>query len=334
MQRTPTSTRAAICSWLSIAIVACRAVPAWAQAEPALPPWHAGVAEERKQAALELFMQGRDLHRRMALGDARKKYEEALALWEHPDLRFYLGRVLKMMGMPLLAYENLRLSLRWGPASLEPGDHEAARALMKELVERELAVVEMRCDEPGAAVLLDGRPWFVGPSSARRFVTPGEHVVSARKEGYFPLVEPVVVLAGVQASGVLKLSADGIVTVRRWSAWKPWAVVGAGAGLGLAGAMLRLQADEHLEEAERQFEETCTSGCAPTTTDTTSRAATESRVATGLFIAGGATLAAGAALVFLNMPRTYRSEDQGGVELRIVPAASGAMAGLSARLSF
>ncbi|WP_437797531.1 hypothetical protein [Sorangium sp. So ce693] len=333
MQRTPTSTRAAICSWLSIAILASRAVPAWAQTGPALPPWHEGVAEERKQAALELFMQGRDLHRRMVLGDAKKKYEEALALWEHPDLRFYLGRVLKMMGMPLLAYENLRLSLRWGPASLDPEDREEARALMKELVERELAVVEMRCDEPGAEVLLDGKPWFVGPGSARRFVTPGEHVVSARKEGYFPLVEPVVVLAGVQASGVLKLSADGIVTVRRWSAWKPWAVVGVGAGLGLAGAVLRWQADEHLEEAERQFEGTCASGCAPTT-DTTSRATTESHVATGLFIAGGATLAAGAILVFLNMPRTYRTEDEGGVELRIVPAASGAAAGLSARLSF
>lgn len=334
MQRTPTSTRAAICSWLSIAILASRAVPAWAQTEPALPPWHEGVAEERKQAALELFMQGRDLHRRMVLGDAKKKYEEALALWEHPDLRFYLGRVLKMMGMPLLAYENLRLSLRWGPASLEPEDHEEARALMKELVERELAVVEMYCYEPGAEVLLDGRPWFVGPGSARRFVTPGEHVVSARKEGYFPLVEPVVVLAGVQASGVLKLSADGLVTVRRWSAWKPWAVVGAGAGLGLAGAVLRWQADQHLEEAERQFKATCTSGCAPTTTDTSSRGMTESRVANGLFIAGGATLAAGAVLVFLNMPRTYRTEDQGGVELQIVPAAPGAAAGLSARLSF
>ncbi|KYF93357.1 hypothetical protein BE20_01150 [Sorangium cellulosum] len=334
MQRTPTSTRAAICSWLSIAVLASRAAPAWAQAEAALPPWHEGVPEERKQAALELFMQGRDLHRRMVLGDAKKKYEEALALWEHPDLRFYLGRVLKMMGMPLLAYENLRLSLRWGPASLDPEDLEEARALMKELVERELAVVEMRCDELGAAVLLDGRPWFVGPGSARRFVTPGEHVISARKEGYFPLVEPVVVLAGAHASGALTLSADGIVTVRRWAAWKPWAVVGAGAGLGLAGAVLRWQADEHLDVAEQQFEDTCTSSCAPTTTDTTSRGLTESRVATGLFIAGGATLAAGAVLVFLNMPRTYRSEDRGGVELRIVPAASGAIAGLSARLSF
>ncbi|XXX76818.1 hypothetical protein WMF30_55130 [Sorangium sp. So ce134] len=328
------SARAAICSWLAIALLSSRAAPVWAQPEPALPPWHQGVAEERKRAALELFMQGRDLHRRMVLGDAREKYEEALALWEHPDLRFYLGRVLKTMGMPLLAYENLRLALRWGPASLDPEDDEEARALMKELVERELAAVEMRCDEPGAAVLLDGRPWFVGPGSARRFLTPGEHVISATKEGYFPLVKPVVVLAGVEASGVLKLSADGIITVRRWSAWKPWAVVGAGAALGLAGALLRWQADEHVDEAEQRFEETCGSSCAPTTTDATSRGVTESRVATGLFIAGGATLAAGAVLVFLNMPRAYRSEDRGGVELRIVPAASGATAGVSAHLSF
>ncbi|WP_437967444.1 hypothetical protein WMF04_49200 [Sorangium sp. So ce260] len=328
------STRAAICSWLSIALLSSPAAPAWAQAEPALPPWHEGVAEERKREAQELFMQGRDLHRRMVLGDARRKYEEALALWEHPDLRFHLGKVLKTMGMPLLAYENLRLARRWGPASLDPEDDEEARALMKELVERELAVVEMRCDEPGAAVLLDGRPWFVGPGSSRRFVTPGEHVISATKEGYFPLVKPVVVLAGVDASGVLKLSADGIVTVRRWAAWKPWAVVGAGAGLGLAGAVLRWQADEHVEQAEQQFEATCKSNCAPTTRDATSRGLTERGVATGLFIAGGATLATGAVLAFLNMPRTYRSEDRGGVELQIVPAASGAMAGLSAALSF
>lgn len=326
--------RMVICRWLSIALLSSSALPARAQAEAPLPPWHDGVSEERKQRALALFTEGRELHRRMILGDARKKYEEALALWEHPDLRFYLGRVLRTIGMPLSAYENLQLSLQWGPASLEKEDYAEAQRLMNELMAHELAVIEMRCDEPGAVVQLDGKRWFVGPGSGSRIVMPGEHVVSTSKVGHFPLVKSVVVLAGTKTSGVLTMSVDRVITERRWASWTPWAVAGAGVVLGGAGALFQWQSAKHIEEANELFKQTCKKTCSPMGENLQSRGETEGGVAVGLFIAGGAALATGSVLTFLNRPRSYRSEDRSGVDLQVVPAASDAVAGLSARLSF
>ncbi|MGK3983322.1 hypothetical protein WME99_09795 [Sorangium sp. So ce136] len=334
----PIKARAALCAGLTLALLSSLAAPAQAQAQAqaqasgAPHPWHEGVSAERKRRAIELFAQARELHRQMMLGEARAKYEEALAQWEHPDLRFYLGRVLKTMGLPLLAHESLRLSMRWGPGSLEPEDYAEARALMQELVARELAVMELRCDEPGAAVLLDGKPWFVGPGVAERFLMPGEHVITVKKEEYTPLTATVVTYAGARASRVL--SVDRIVTERPWAAWVPWSVIGAGAGLGVAGGVLRWQAGEHMDEAEQQFEASCGLRCGPGRSGEYSRSRTESHVAVGLFIAAGATLATGAALVYLNRPRSYRVDDQSGVKIEMAPGASDAEVGLSARLFF
>ncbi|WP_437563385.1 hypothetical protein [Sorangium sp. So ce542] len=237
---------------LPIAIAGLYAGPARAQEAPAAP-WHEGVSEERKQRAQALFAEARELHRRVMLAEARAKYEEALAAWEQPELRLYLGRVLKLMGLPLLAHENLRLALRWGPGSLDAEKEQEARAMMRALVERELAAVEIRCDEPGAVVLMDGQRWFVGPGAERRMVMPGEHVITARKDGYSTVVKPILVFAGQEASGRVDLSADTVVSRPRWATWIPWATLGAGAALGIAGGALMWHADADHDEADRRL---------------------------------------------------------------------------------
>ncbi|WP_437682339.1 hypothetical protein [Sorangium sp. So ce131] len=270
----------------------------------------------------------------MMLAEARAKYEEALASWEHPELRFYLGRVLKSIGRPLLAHENLRLAMRWGPGSLKPEDEQAARAAMRALVEQELAAIEIRCDEPGAVVLLDGKPWFVGPAAERRMVTPGEHVLVARKQGHFTVIKPIVVLAGKEASGKLALSVDAVVTRQRWPGWVPWTTVGAGAALGLAGGGLMWHAGTRHRDADQGLQGACATSCDPLPHDEYAGSVLESRLAIGAFIAGGATLAAGAALLFMNKPQSYRTEDRGGVRVELRPAASFDAASLSAQLAF
>jgi hypothetical protein len=312
----------------AVLLTASLAPHARADAEGPERPWHQGVPEERKQRARALFQEGRELHQQLLLGEARGRYEEALRLWEHPALRFNLARVLWRMGQPLPAYENLGLALRWGPGSLPADDEQETQRLMQRLEEQELSAVEIRCDEPGASVQLDGRPWFVGPGRERRMVLPGEHVITARKEGYFPLVKSVPALAGRSVSGTLKLSVDGLVTERKWAGWAPWAVVGAGAAVGVLGGALQGRVGELREEFQRQ----CRVSCAPASTE--SAGAWESRVATGAFAVGGATVATGLVLAWLNRPRTYRSEDGGGVELQLLPLVSREGGALSARLSF
>ncbi|XXX75527.1 hypothetical protein WMF30_48545 [Sorangium sp. So ce134] len=316
-----------------LALLAAGGAPARAEAPPALPPWHEGVSEERKQRAVALFTEARDLHRRMMLAEARVKYQEALASWEHPELRLYLARVLRSIGLPLLAHENLRLSLRWGPGSLTPEQEQEARSTLRALVQHELAAIKIRCDQPGAAVLLDGKPWFVGPGVARRMVTPGEHVITARKEGYFTVVKPVLVLAGKEASGRVTLSVDGVITERRWAPWVPWATLGAGAALGVAGAGLWWQADVHHREADRRLGGGCDPWCAPSSRDEYDRSVVENQLAIGAFVAGGAAVITGTVLLLMNGPQSHRTEDRGGVQIELLPALSGDVAGLSARLA-
>ncbi|WP_437516011.1 hypothetical protein [Sorangium sp. So ce1099] len=317
---------------LPIALVALCAGPARAQGSP--PPWHQGVSEERKQRAQALFEEARELHRRMMLAEARAKYEEALASWEHPELRIYLARVLASVGLPLLAHESLTLSLRWGPGWLTPELEQQARAAMRSLVEQELAAVEMHCDEPGAAVLLDGKPWFVAPGTGRRMVMPGEHVVVARKSGYFTVVRPIVVSAGKEASGRLALSVDAVVTRQRWPAWVPWATIGAGAALGVVGGGLMWHSDTSHRSTDERLRERCVPYCVPSDSDDYAGSVLEHQLGIGAVIAGGATVVTGTVLLFLNRPQSYRTEDRGGVKLELRPAASLGAAGLSARLVF
>ncbi|XYI02801.1 PEGA domain-containing protein [Sorangium sp. So ce1128] len=278
------------------------------------------------QRAQALFNDARKLHRRMMLAEARAKYEEALAAWEHPELRFYLGRVLKSMGLPLSAYDNLRRSLRWGPGSLDPEMEQEARAAMRALVEQELAVIQVRSDEPGATVLLDGNFWFLGPGAERRTVMPGEHIVTARKSGYFTIVKPITVLTGKEASVQVDLRVDAVVTRQRWPAWVPWATLGAGVILGVAGGGLMWHA--------RANEPTCAPWCSAEFADEYDRRLLENGLGIGVLVAGGATVITGTVLLFMNRPASYRTEDRGGFKLEIHPAASLDAASLSARLVF
>ncbi|XXX81655.1 hypothetical protein WMF30_23130 [Sorangium sp. So ce134] len=316
---------------LPIALAGLRAAPARAQAP--LPAWHQGVSDERKQRAQALFEEARELHRRVMLAEARAKYEEALAAWEHPELRLYLGRVLKLVGLPLLAYENLRLSLRWGPGSLDPEKEQEARAAMRALAERELAAVQIRCDEPGAAVLMDGQPWFVGPGAERRMVMPGEHVITAKKDGYFTVVKPIFVVAGKEASGEIALSVD-TVAEPRWATWVPWATIGAGAALGIVGGGLIWHAASGRGATDERLRDGCDPSCEPFTPDAYDGSVLENGLGIGALIAGGATVITGTVLLFVSGPDAYRASDRGGVKIELRPAASPDAAALSARLVF
>jgi tetratricopeptide (TPR) repeat protein len=303
---------------LSVVLSGTRVAPAQAQTQPSLPPWHQGVSDERKQRAQALFQEGRDLHRQLMLGEARSKYEEALSNWEHPQLRLYLGRVLMRIGLPLLAHESLQKALQWGPGALDPQDENDARTELRELEQKELAALKIRCDEPRAALMLDGKPWFGCPGLERRMVTPGEHVITAKKAGYYTVVKPVVVLNGKEASGAARLSVDATITERRWPTWQPWAVVGAGAAVSLLGVGLQLQANKDRDEAERKLQNGCGGSCVPSTTDGYGHSQLENRLAIGSLIVGGAALVTGTIMVVMNMPRTRRTKDEGDVNIRLV----------------
>lgn len=323
---------------MALALLACLAsmLPGAARGDAPERPWHRGISDERKQQAQALFTEGGDMLERLMLREARARYEAALSHWDHPQIRFYLATVLHKLGQPLDAYEHLRQAARWGAGVLEPAEEQEARRLMRALLETELAAIDVRCDEPGAQIALDGKPWFVGPGAERRLLLPGEHVITAGKQGYFPVVEGVTVLAGKQASLVLALSQDEILFRRRWSEWTPWAVVAGGVVTGLVSTSLRAEARIHFEEAEQAFQEECGAvlQCPVARSSLLDRARLEDRLALGALAAGGVIAAGGLIMTWLNRSHPYRTEAGDGADFEVVPLVGDGTAGVSARLSF
>lgn len=302
--------------------------------ESSEPAWHKGVSAENRQRASELFQEGKKLNEQLLLGEARDKYMKALSYWEHPQLRFYLARVQKRIGLPLIAYENLKKSLDWGPEALDPEQNAEALELLRELEQKELGSITIKCSDDDVDVLLDGRGWFWSPNVGHRMLLPGEHVVTAIKKGHYMLVKPMSVVAGKAISGVVHLSVDGMQTRRRWAIWKPWGVLGAGVVIAAIGGGLRSSAEADYDETNANLSAACGKNCLPDSTDPYASGRMKNEFAVGAMVVGGLGVLGGAGMLLLNLPQPYRANDESDVRIEIAPIVSSTMAGISTRLLF
>jgi tetratricopeptide (TPR) repeat protein len=322
-------------AWLAIVFLLAGVASAQSPPQATPRPWERDVSAEDQRLAETLFAQALELHDQLLRDLAMTRYEEALSHWDHPDIRLNLALLMKDMGQYLRAYEHLEAALAWGPEALDEHDRDRLLAERQKLLKHHLAVVEGRCDRPGAEVALDGKPWFRGPGEARQVVLPGEHVFTARKPGYFPVAKNIMVSAGARGVVTLSMSVDGIIETRRWKPWTPWAVIASGVVVGMVGAGLDWDAARQLDRARNELDESCGSDlCDPATPGAYDRALWEHRIGTGAMVAGGTLAATGLALVFLNQPRAYRTEDRDRGTFELVPMASPDTAGVSARFRF
>lgn len=286
--------------------------------------------------AKALFAQAVDKHQQLVRGDARDLYDQALELWDNPDIRWNLALVLEDLGQYLRAHEQLDVALRWGDA-LGAERLREVRDRMQALEARHLARIEASSDEPGAEITLDGQPWFRGAGRKSKLVEPGEHYVAARKEGFFPVTRSVSVAAGHAARGALAMDADRLVETRRWPAWRPWIVVTAGAVVTVVGAELAWQASRYRDNARRSFPDACDQykGCDPRVTPAGyDRAVTDQRLAIAAFVVGGTALAVGLTMAWVNQLEVHRTEAHAPDPIEVMPVLSADQAGLSARLQF
>ena len=181
----------AICiSGMSIAVIMGLVSSQPVQAQPAASasgngekPWYRGVSTARQEKARALFAEGAELHRQFLYTQAAARYREALTHWEHPDIFFNLARVLIKQEKPIDAHESLLKALQWGAQSLAPEDYERAQEYLQ-LLKAQIAEVEIRCDEPGAEVIVDGEVLFTGPGAVSRKILPGPHLIVASKKGH------------------------------------------------------------------------------------------------------------------------------------------------------
>jgi hypothetical protein len=309
------------------------AQPAPPADDPAPPaddtPWGKGVSAEQKATAQRLLEEGNNLFLQSKHREALAKYQEAIAAWDHPAIRFNVVRALINLDKPVEAYANLEQALRYGAAPLEDAVFQEAQNY-KKLLLAQIAVVEISCRQAGVKVTVDGNDFLACPGSKTTRLAPGSHAIVGTKKDFLTLTRDVVLLGGKTETIEVELIslADATVTERRWDSWKPWAVTGGGAAIAGLGVLLRLKAqsdmDQYGDEVTRQCGET---GCAPgqllqSTADLESRAKLENKIAVGTMVTGGALVAAGLTLVILNRPRPVIPEQPPASGPAVVPTVT------------
>jgi hypothetical protein len=306
-------------------------------------PWYCGVSEDDKQRAMEIYEQGNQLFDDSLFLDAVTSYRDALALWDHPGIHYNLMLALVALDHAIEAYKSSTEALRYGPNALEPEEYRRARDYHR-LLRGRIAELTVACDEPGAEVTLNGKIILRCPGEAHVSVLPGQHELVARKPGYLATHHTLVLVPQELASVHLRMlpTAKALVTTRRWNAWQPWAVVGAGAGVGLLGGLLEWRSYANNHAFQALFQERCLheTGCMPAqyTDEMTMRQHRYRwyrRLGHGATVVGGTAMLGGLVLVYFNNPRQIENpERQRLVRTSVTPILTPDSAGLSLDLSF
>lgn len=303
-------------------------------AAPAERPWAAGVGEDEQRRALALFVEGNALFEDSKYAPALAKYRDALALWRHPAIHFNAAVSLINLDQPLAALDQLDAAMAYGDGPFDAETYKQAQ-LYARLLQGQVSVLEVTCDEVGAEVTLDGERLFVGPGKVTRRLAPGRHQLVGRKAGFVTAASALVLTAGQRQVEALQLSVSaGPRLVRRWAVWTPWAVLGAGVLVAGVGVPLEVSARSELVAFESGLSQVCPVGCAVSTLpeavrSSRARADAQHGAALGLFGVGAATLVTGVVMLGLN---GLHPEDEPKVV--VVPSVGPGLFAISGTLRF
>lgn len=268
-------------------------------------PWEIGVPADKQDAALALYKEGNAFFAQDQFKDALAKYVQALAIWDHPAIRYNAAVCLINLDRPVEAYEDLEAALRFGEPPLGNDLYKQGLSYQKLLTGR---IADLTISpKQDAKITLDGQPMPSG--TVNRHVLTGDHQVVAEKPGYQTETRPVHVNAGDHVTVVIELHPiDHRVLARRYPRWLPWTVIGAGAVIAAVGLpMLELSSNAYADY-DRGVSAACSVGCPPAplpssvSTDLSHGKLFDTLAISG-FAVGGALIASGVALVVLNQPR-------------------------------
>ncbi len=282
-----------------------------AAAQESENPWARGVSPEQQKAALTLFREGNAALKDGVFADAAAKYREALGHWDHPAIHYNLALSLRTLDQPLEQREHLLAATKYGADPLDAAKFANAK-LMLELVERQLARVQIRCSEEGAQVVMDGKQLFTAPGQFDDYVRPGPHSIVATKTGYLTYQVSKALPFGEVSSFEIKLfkAADLTKYKRRWTQAVPYGVLVAGLVVGLAGGGLHYGAKASYDSFDQMVEAGTGGqpGMIPTADLTAKRSQGDAMqgVAMGCYGVGGAAVVAGAVLLYMNRLIPYQ----------------------------
>ncbi|HEY2749323.1 MAG TPA: PEGA domain-containing protein [Polyangia bacterium] len=303
-------------------------------------PWVRGVSVKEQKAALELFREANALLKESLFPQAAVKYREALGHWNHPGIHYNLALALLNLDQPVEVYRQLEAALVYGPAPLDADKYEHANRY-RALIEKQLARIEVRCQQPGAVVTMDGVRLFVAPGHYDGLVRVGQHTVVAERRGYVSVQKTPTLPAGEVTKIELRLYTAEQLTryKRRWSVYMPIAVLAAGVIVAGVGGILQWQASESFDAYDRGIGScslgSATGGCTPNSALADKRSAgnAEQGTAIAFYTIGAGLIAAGGVLAYLNRARPYHVEEE-QPPLIVAPVVSSNTAGVSVTVRF
>jgi len=273
-------------------------------------PWEEGVAEADRDAAQALFAEANQLFATEAHAPALEKYTRAIALWDHPLIRFNMAVTLVRLDRFLEAAEAMDRALRFGKDPF-PTPEQYRQALdYQKLIAGRVGDVEATCTQTAVQVSLDGKPWLTCPGTKKTRVLAGQHALVAEAPAYMTRTSRVVVDGGKTAKVGIELSRlESAVTyeypTRRWI---PWSVVAGGAAIGAVGVAIWFSGRSQLDAFEENLARECPEGCdvdeRGALADQRDGARFKGRLGVATMIAGGVAVAVGATWAFVfNRPR-------------------------------
>lgn len=268
-------------------------------------PWAAGVSEQNQRAAFALYDEGNKAFANAEYKPALETYTKALALWDHPQIRYNIAVCLINLDRTVEALDNLEQAMRFGAPPLGPDLWNQGQSYRKLLLAR---VAEIQVDaEPGASVSLDGKPL----ANSQQRVLSGDHQIVVEKPRYQTETRAVRLNGGDHVTIKIELKPVAVARTlhRKWARWLPWTVLSGGVVVAAVGAPVLIAAGSSYDRYDAAVRADCLHGCVagqPSTqhvADLESHAKLENNVAVSLFAVGGAIAATGFVMVILNQPR-------------------------------
>lgn len=173
-------------------------VASGAHAQSAAADAQLAEARTHYERALELFDEGR-------FPASLAEFEAAYAGSHRPAILYNLGSVHALMGHAVEAVDTLRRYLADGAGSIDAARREAVESEIA-IQEARIARVHLTLNVPTAEVSLDDVPIGDAPTDSLR-VSAGEHVISARADGFDPVRFRFSVAGSEQRTIALELSA-------------------------------------------------------------------------------------------------------------------------------
>jgi hypothetical protein len=168
-----------------------------------------GSADARVESVLtdqakQLYKDGVKEAARGEWDKARDLFRAAFRLKHHFQIAFNLGQAELRAGEPVQAAEHLTFFLREAEGADE-SERQISQEMLRE-AQQQIGRLTISAAQPGAEVVVDGVLQGKTPLGREVFVTPGQHLVQARLEGYEPTSEVPTVTAGTSLQVELRLT--------------------------------------------------------------------------------------------------------------------------------